>query len=337
MAVIQGAMVGGSLLPEDQFKIIIKHLFLNTDNVKILDNIIDRALKNIHSNNIRAAYKNIEEFETQLLKNPPTSIMLITNLNSESGNYKWAWNKDEKNVIRKSGKISFAKTIKNSLLEEELTNILSEHLLGLIRMIDTTELSNEEINNLFKLYDYQKKDTKRIMGLRTRGDRNLKHIIYGDNPQYRGQIADAFLNHIGNMHKALFAGKIDKMTPILQSVMEEEGSNFYQLLIDSTNNTPWYTGGDLILLGENSEVIANIQLKTIINEKSNVIGKISSSTLETNLLGLKELIQAENILDADLFANKMYKMFATSGIIEEVNNKIIDGAVKNVKKSLGLT
>ena len=331
---MQGAMIGGSLLPEEQFKDIVKQLFLNTDNVKNLNNIIDRALKNIHSNNIRAAYKNIEEFETQLLKNPPTSIMLITNLNSESGDYQWAWNKDEKNVIRKSGKISFSRTIKNSILEKELMNVLSEHLLGLIKMIDTTELSDEEINKLFKLYSYQKKDTKRIMGLRAHYNRNLKQIIYGDNLQYRGQIADAFLNHIGNMHKMILSGKI---APILQSVMEEEGSNFYQLLIDSTNNTPWYTGGDLILLGENGEVIANIQLKTIINEKSSTIGKISSATLETNLLELKELIQLENILDADLFADKMYKMFATSGIIENVNDKIIENAVKNVKEALNLT
>lgn len=334
---MQGAMIGGFLLPEKEFKDIVKQLFLNIDYVKYLENIIDRALKNIHSKNIRAAYKNIEEFETEIFKNPSVSIMLITNLNSDKGQYKQAQNKNEKNVIRKSGKISYSQTIKNNLLNEEITSILSEHLLNLIKMIDTTELSDEQINNLFKLYKFQNKENKRIMGSQAYYSRNLKEIIYGDNPQYKGQIADAFLNHLGNMHKELFSGRIENMTPFLQTVMEEEGANFYQLLIDSTNNTPQYTGGDLILLNSNGEVIANIQLKTIINEKSSTIGKITSKTLEANLLKLKELIQSDNILDADIFADKLYNMFATSGIIDNVNDEIINYAKIKVQEIFNLT
>jgi len=85
---MQGAMIGGFLLPEKEFKDIVKQLFLNINYIKYLENIIDRALKNIHSKNIRAAYKNIEEFETEIFKNPSVSIMLITNLNSDKGQYK---------------------------------------------------------------------------------------------------------------------------------------------------------------------------------------------------------------------------------------------------------
>lgn len=337
MAVMQGAMIGGRLLPEQEFKDIIKQLFLETDNIKILNNIIDKTIRNIRSNSISAAYKNIEEFETQLLKNPATSIMLITNLNSDLGDYKWYWNKSEKSAIQKSGAISFVKTIKSNLFEEEINEVLSHHLLDMIKLIETTELSNNEINNLFKIYNFKKKENKRIMGSQARENRNLKYIIYGDNPQYKGQIADAFLNHIGNMHKNILTGKTNKIAPILQSVLVEEGANFYQLLIDSTNNTSWYTGGDLILLGENGEVLANIQLKTISEGKKPYIGRISTDKLEQQLLGLKELINKENILDADQFASKMYNMFATSGVIEQVNDKIIDIATTEVKKALNLT
>ena len=334
MAILQGAMIGGYLLPEEEFKQIIKELFLETDNVLKLKSIINNALRNIKSKNIRAVYKNIEDFETNLLKNPPTSIMLITNLNSLEGNYKWAWNQDEKNVIRKSGKISFAKTVKNNLLEESLTNILSEHLLEMIRTIDSTELSNEEIDSLFINYKYQTSTHKMAVGARAHDDRNLKYIIYGNNPQYRGQIADAFLNHIGNMHKQLLIGDVKNINPFIQSVMQEEGGNFYQLLLDSTNNTPWYTGGDLILLDKTGQIISNIQLKTIINEKSSTIGKISSTTLFNQLLELKDFIEEDSIIDAEIFANKIYKMFTTSGIIEEVNEKIITDTVQYVKQSL---
>lgn len=336
MAVLQGAMIGGTLLPEKQFKEVVKDLFLNVENVSKLNNIVDRAIRNIKGKNIRAAYKNMEEFETELFKNPPTSIMVITNLNSSEGKYTWAWNKDEKNTIMKSGKISYSKTVKNNLMAEEVTEILSQHLLNLIKTIETTELSDEQINNLFKHYTYQNKKTKRLMGLEANQSRNLKDIIYGNNPQYKGQIADAFINHVGNMHKQILSGKIDNVTPIVASVMEEEGSNFYQLLIDSTNNTPWYTGGDLILLGDNREVIANIQLKTIINEKSSTIGKITSSTLLGHLEELKTLINEENILDADIFADKIYSMFATSGVIDEVNNKVVDIAENIARQTLNL-
>jgi len=83
--------------------------------------------------------------------------------------------------------------------------------------------------------------------------------------------------------------------------------------------------------------MANIQLKTIINEKSDTIGKITSKTLEANLLKLKELIQSDNISDADMFADKLYNMFATSGIIDNVNNEIIKYAKIKVQEIFNLT
>lgn len=339
MAIVQGAMIGGSFLPEKEFKEIITELFLNTDNVKEMNRLINLALKNIKSKNLRAAYKNIEEFETKLLKNPSTSIMLITNLNSEEGNYKWYLNKNEKNVIQKGGKLSYSKIIKNSLIEEEISQILSKHLLDMIRTVDTTKMSDEEIRAFFNNYIFSSKKKKIDIGSRTHNSRKIKEMIYGQNPAYKGNIADAFIQHVANMHKQLLIGKMENIVPISSSVLQEEGSNFYQLLLDSTNNTPWFTGGDLILLNENREVIANIQLKTLVNEKASVVGGqgITGGRLSTYLIELKKLINNDNILDAKVFADKFYQTFATSGILDEVEDKIEDIVVKKVRNVLNLT
>ena len=337
MATREGAMIGGYLLPEKEFKEVIKELFLESDNVKILKDQVRLALQNIKSKNIRAAYKNMENIQIELFQNPTTSLMLISNLYDENGNYQFSWNRTEKDVIRKSGKLSYAKTVKNSLLEEELNQTLSRHLNNMIKMIETTDLTNEEIDRLFKYYKFGKRRSKSEVGRDTHYDRNLRWIVYGDNPNYRGNIADAFLNHVGNMHKELLIGDYSTASPIVQSVAEEEGENFYQLLLDSTNNTPWFTGGDLILLNKNSEVIANIQLKTILREKGGTVGQIKTNQLEEDLRALQELINTESILDAEQFADKMFNLYKTSGVYKEMEDKVDEIAINEVKNKLNLT
>lgn len=337
MAVLQGAMIGGYLLPEQQFKEVIKELFLDTDNIKQLKNIINKTIKNINSGDRRAAYENMEELQTILLSNPSTSIMLITNLKSPEGEYSWSWVQNEKDTLRKSGKISYAQTIQNGLVEAEWTEILSKHLLDMIKTVETTEMSNPAISKMFKIYNYQNHKIKSAIGAKARENRNLKYAIYGDNPQYRGQIADAFLNHVGNMHKTILTNKMEEIKPFNMSVLQEEGENFLQLLIDSKNNTPWYTGGDLIILGNQGNVVANIQLKTILNESADTVGRITISKLRTNLQELKKLIDKESILDSEAFADKIYRMFATSGVIDEITDEVINIAYEETRKALNLT
>ena len=339
MAIQQGAILGGYLIPEEQFKQVIKdHLLTNDENVHKIKRIINNSLNNIKQKNIRALYKNIEKLEVEILKNPPTSLMVITSLSSDNKNYNWYLQKSEKKTVLKSGNLSRIKALEKEIQSQELSKILSEHLYNMIKDIENGSIL--DLQNFFKKYNFMSKERKSKLGINaSTSEYNMKKVIYGDNPNYLGQIADAFLNHLGNYHKALFISNFNTPIEIKESVMQEEGENFLQLLIDSTNNVGWWTGGDLILLGANNEVIANIQLKTQGLSSKSFNAEISYSQLESELLKLKSLFEEDNIKDIEKFTNNFFNLFKTSGITEQafeimkddVQQQIIDSVIKNIK------
>lgn len=334
--VVEGAMLGGSFIPEKEFKEIIKEYFDNSDNVIKIRNILNTILQ--YNDNPRIIYNNIEKLQTELFKNPVTSLLLITNYKSPVGNYQWYFKSQEGKAVTNSGIISYLEATKKSLLEEQYTQILSDHLLDLIRVVENTKLANSEIDNYFNRYTFQSYKRKQQMGVRAHDDGSLMNIVYGDlePDKRRGQIADAFLNHLGNMHRSLFTQGIETITPFVQTVEQEEGTHFLQLLIDSTNSTGWWTGGDLILVN-NNKVIANIQLKTIINSKSGKVGTIKTDTILKQIQKLRDFIEKDLVYNKEKFADIMYDTFQTSAIFDNVSKQIKEDAIKIARQELGLT
>lgn len=327
MPVLEGAMIGGTLIPEKEFKMVLKEEILNNEEyLTELRRLIRISINNIRSNDMKNLYKNIEKIETELLKNPATSLMVINNISIDGAKKNFYLHEDEKVFIKKSGSIRGAKLLKEKVLQEELSDILSNHLTNFIKEVETYKFTKKEIKEFFNDDIFLNYTTKREMGSRARdSDYNLKYIIYGNNPQYLGQIADAFLNHIGNMHKNLLLTKGKKLSQLQElpySIREEEGVNFFHLLVNSTNSTGWWTGGDLILLGENNQVVANIQLKTKQGSSLGKMGKITSATLYDDLLELQNMFEQETLVNIDFFADKFYKTFKTSGITEKTEEEL---------------
>ena len=80
---IEGAMLGGSFLPEQEFKDLMKQVWdQQQGNIKAA---IHNCILNIESGNILMAYKNWELFQTDILKNPKTQILAITNFYNHNG------------------------------------------------------------------------------------------------------------------------------------------------------------------------------------------------------------------------------------------------------------
>lgn len=239
MATIDGAMLGGYFLPEKEFKQILKDKILsNNKNIEKINDIIDKAILAINNQNLLAFYTEIEKLEVELLKNPETSLMVITNVNNQGENMKYYYHHSEKDTLTKGGTISRAKALKDTAIKEALSKTLSKHLSNMIMYIENGIL--EDIDGFFNSgkYKFSSKKQKSEMGERgSHSEYNLKYIIYGDKTQYLGQVADAFLNHLGNYHKIIFENNFKKNITIKSTVMEEEGENFYQRLIDSTNST----------------------------------------------------------------------------------------------------
>lgn len=338
----EGAMIGGSFLPEQEFKEIIKEYFDDIENVKKIKNILNTILR--FRDNPRIIYNNIEKLETELFKNPAVSLLVITNYTSNTGNYQWNFQSKESNVLTSGGAISYTKAIKKGLLEQQYAKILSAHLLDMIKTVENTSLTNQQINNhidsgLFKSNTFPLTDLKENMGRRAHYNRKLSNIIYGSSTDVniKGKIADAFLNHLGNMHRGIFSEGIQTLTPILQSVLEEEGmTGFLQLLIDSTNTTGWWTGGDLIVVS-NNQVIANIQLKTILNSEKNGTGKITTDKVLAQVQKLRDFIDKDIIYNKERFADIMYSTFKTSAVFDKIDEQVSKDSIELIKQTLNLS
>ena len=113
--------------------------------------------------------------------------------------------------------------------------------------------------------------------------------------------------------------------------LEEGHPGFYNLLIDSTNTTGWYSGGDLIITDSKGEVVASIQLKTS-GGSGETIGTIKRDRLNKAIDTLLLLIDQEN----NQFISKFYDLVKTS-TVSPINN-CIDQTVENIiKQNLNLT
>lgn len=338
----EGAMIGGGFLPEQEFKEIIKKYFDDIENVKKIKNILNTILR--FKDNPRIIYNNIEKLETELFKNPAVSLLVITNYTSNTGNYQWNFQSKESNVLTPRGAISYTEATKKSLLEQQYAKILSTHLLDMIRTVENTSLVNQQIDNnidsgLFESNIFPTTDLKENMGRRAHYNRKLSYIMYGSSTKtnIKGKIADAFLNHLGNMHRGIFSEGIQTLTPIFQSVLEEEGmTGFLQLLINSTNNTGWWTGGDLIIVS-NNQVIANIQLKTILNSEINGTGKITTDKILTQVQKLRDFIDKDIVYNKERFADIMYNTFKTSAVFDKIDKQVNKDAIELVHQTLNLT
>lgn len=344
--IVHGAMIGGTILPEQEFKQVLLQALQNEEYEKQMISLISLAVKRFVNEDYDGAYETIEDIETKLFQNPPISLMVITNLKSPTADYQWAWNKSEKRTLKDKGAIDFTKAMRGSIIQKKITQALSEHLQNMIKIVESQKMTNEDYDKLFNSGNYRfgGKTAKSEIGKRAeeanKKGKTLAYIFYGNMSiaHRQGKIADAFLSHIGNMHHTLFNDfNFQPNFTFSQSVLEEEGSNFYQLLLDSRNNTGWWTGGDLILLSGN-EIIANIQLKTIQDAKKTNVGQVSSDDIFEFVSKLKDYTEFKDgkyqIYNKEVFVEKFYNAFKTSGIIQKVEDKIMETPIEYAKKNL---
>ena len=170
----------------------------------------------------------------------------------------------------------------------------------------------------------------------TTNPKTIAYIFYGNNETKDQITADAFLNHLGNMHKAVLLQTVNNFNMFDQTVVQEEKDNFFQLLADSVNKIGWYTGGDLILI-VNNEIVANIQLKTIQNLSSNKTQSsdpLKTSNISSMVNELKQEYTKDKIKEIDNFVDKVYSMFKTSAVVHKIGNEITELPIDYAKKNL---
>ena len=342
---INGAMLGGYLLPKEEFISIMNELIIK--NRQQIIQQLDIVLQNIELGNIKSAYKNWDIFQTQILKNPTTSLLAILNFYGNKKDQSWTFVNNELDSIKdETGKISLT-SISDDLKKEYLSLILTRHLSKLFKEIESP-MEKDEINFLWGL---EKKELQQLLenGIKdlNKGKQSkqytYKPIIYGKSfgRFYNGKVADAFLNHLGGHHwtslNSFFQTGNDTNLSNLNThgvKMEERAINslnFVKLLMASNNRVPWYSGGDLIVVNESGKVLANIQLKTS-SKEGEWVGNIRINALKKELIIIKQSF-TENVQNiAELF----FEMLKTSAQIASLGDIIIDDVLDLVRENLNL-
>lgn len=339
--VMEGAMIGGTFLPEKEFKEIALECITNDKNVRKIRNILRKILSN--RENPKIVYENIERLQTEIFKNPTVSLMVVANLKSVNGEeHQWYLEPSELKLVQDSGAIKMLEEAKRSIIKAEYATILSKHLMEMISTVESTKLENSEIPEFYNKYLFKSKSQKSSSGQRVHHNRSLAAAVY-DKQEYtksrrQGKMVDAFVNHLGNMHKSIFVNGLETITPFTKSVAEEEGPHFIQLLLDSKNNTGWWTGGDLILVNDN-KVIANIQVKSLTNNLGSNQAKVGDITYIQIVNYIEEMerkFDPKTSGAMNAFVNLLYKRFATSAINHEISEQATKDAVLIARKNLGL-
>lgn len=319
----EGIVADNDILSFEEFRVFAQEQF----NEKILNSLYARLNQIegcVRKGDYKGAYLRWENIEKDILLNKEYSVSLlfIENINTDSGNYNYRYASKEYDVLGKSGKLTRLKQLSQKLFKESIEEQISFHLNQFLTDIATQTTRWKFIQQLFAGGD---SDVKRNAANARWHTKNwtYKNILYGDNPVWQGNAADAFMNHMAHMHVQLMASNIseDQKNLFATSVFNEEKDNIWNLLYASKNTTPWFTGGDIIF--KYGDQLYNIQLKTgqetASKRRSRIGGKLATADLLKFIEQLKVEIKAQNVEE---IIRLMYNELKTSGWVENVNHAL---------------
>lgn len=341
-----GALVGDQILNYEEFYAVIKPVLMQ--NFEIFLNAI-QGLKAASSK--KELYVKWESFKQIFLLNKKVSVLFIGNLMSDiAGNMDFKYGVEE-NLLSEQGYFSsFSKM--ESIINSEQNSFLEQvqkHLYGFQQDVESQNLIySSETDRVFNEGTSKMKQRANAAKYRT-NNWTYKNIIYGEGENYQGQVADAFLQHMGQMHVQVLAAMLKEsgeipMETIATSVFNENRHGIYDLLINSKNSTGWYSGGDLIAQLSNGEIL-NVQLKTALGEKKKISQQISTKRLLQVISSIETLLtkDAGNI---DNVIQKLFNLLKTSGYVEKAEElsqatlqkleEDILNSVKNIPINIGI-
>lgn len=302
------------------------------------------------------AFRKWQEFNATYLHNTfPVQLMVIANYTSDraekmiEGETKITQTQDilttldsYGNMIRARAKDTMTQgdVAGREMIKEEAMNLFIKHYNGLMSSVGH-RLSQESIHQIKTgSYEASRRAKEEIAKryYKGKGSGTYRTVVYGRfgqlKNQFRGQVSDAFLNHLGALHQSAFSSKGLNVNALLaeffnRTVEQEEGSHFLQLLVNSTNSTTWMSGGDLNLIDELGNIIVSIQLKTNLSQDMTKVGHMSSKRFFSMIRVLQESIQQG---DSSLGADALWQQLKTSGIISKAQEFGANNASSIIKE-----
>ena len=338
MNISQGAFLGDKLVPKEEFIAIVKER-VQQFRAPLVGRLLYVLTFQGDNRNIGQAYREWELIQKQFFGNlTETSLMVMANFTSTGkGTYHQYMSPETTNIyytqhegelvqdtglINSEGKFALSVAVAEEFDQHynDLETTVSSPMDNLDRMKVLKGMFTEVKGNqkkIFKerLYQYENK----------RKSPSYRNVIWHNTwpAAFRGQLADAYLNHLGAMHQQIFNSgtiSLEEMSNIdlEKSVQQEEGAYFFQRLVDSTNSSSWMSGGDLNIVDINHQVLFKIQLKTT---NRDFYGKVSSSRFFTLIQKLVDDLQGNNIQQ---LAENLYEEVKTSAFVYNVEKKVQD-------------
>lgn len=368
----EGIIFGGYLLSEEQFIPVFttwyqerKVEFRNALQTQIID-VIKRMVEVSESEKVvskhgaavrkgqydaKAIYMAWENLTREYFGNGVISIIAGAKFGSK--NYQWTKILDESQVVNSKGIYIRRKGL--NILEEqmkdvdtiyaaaEVQDIINNHFDNFVRALDTYTLTKEDAIDLHQLLAYRKSKLNRPGFTGS----TYNEILFGSQQNAAGKQLDAYMNHIGNYHKSLFAamtiGMADAqslnnlandVTDDFSAMFANNRSEIQSWLLDSLNTASWLAGGDIVVVGDTGQVIYNIQLKTTGRGKT---FEVATSSLLDLAVKMRDLIDNEAAQPEEL-ARAMYNKLKITSANEISNTEKFfeDGAYNYVEENLKL-
>lgn len=329
MELKEGIVSNNDILNYEEFYAIMKP-YLQVEIIDSFRTRIEEIQAAINKKDFRDAYKKWEDFEDEILKNNnyAVSLLFIDNIDTDAGSYEFKHTTKEYDVLSKAGNMTNLGIMTEYFKQADTGDEVKRHLQKFIEDVNSKLLNDYDVDRLFNSGNRGMKSRAAKARWHTK-DWTYRNIFYGKNPMWMGNVADAFMNHMAKMHVQLIAGQMNDNEKIVlaNSVFQEEGHGIYDMLLASRNNTPWYTGGDIIYKFNGQ--LYNIQLKTgqsLQEERTRIGSQISMKKLTSLLNNMKAKVNAR---DADGIIKLMYDELKTSGYVE-VTNKALTETVEEL-------
>ena len=332
-----GAIAGDRLLDKTSFIQWIR----NTVDKAYVDSAVPMLNQILSYRGITSQYSTAFQlwrvYEQSFLgNNVPTALMVFAGFTSDkaqlmsNNSTTISQRMDQMSGLTNSGLL--INNAGKDLLNVVASQKLMRHYNNLMQTVQYGQVTSDpvtfdqiETDDYYVQYDNMRNAIKYRLFWNDNPDKSYRQVIYGrmGDDQFRGQVADAFVNHLGAMHQSLFQGGGLSASNILitafeRSVRDEEGRNFLQRLVDSRNSTHWMTGGDLNLVDQDSNVLARIQLKTVRSKDAAYVGRLTHHRFFKLIEAMKTTL--EN-LDVESYANLLYNKLKTSAFMKQMGEQ----------------
>lgn len=348
----------GQALTEEEFGKVFDDWY----NAKILDfkTKITQFLNNADSLNDIDFLKKWNEIQYECFGNDAVELMISWHTDKENERIFSTTLNEEKMMNPKTLDLSKnrAKQIvdegKKAELASQIQDVLNEHYKNMIKQLQNWGTNSADAQRIHRAlgsknspvrnrtannYHYSSKN----------GGQGL-YTIFTQQSQTDGKLMDGYMNHLAKFHTQIYDLTVPGVSSQkISGVLRQIKNNMHDFLTEvpvvqpvlqwaaeARNTTPWFRGGDIVIVDKNNTVIYNIQMKDTVSEqqkspkRSELLGRLTKINKILNKTDEKEL--KEELINYLWRSFKISISNQDTNIINFINSKCYKLAMDKLTK-----